>query len=90
MDMTIYQSLVAKWKTLPTEMKNYKLDRKCAAISLQVYTVGHLVGLIFESPSVFSNSITDVGFPIVPVSVIVFHDKMDVMKIFSEDSDPSF
>ena len=68
----------------------YVVTLASAAISLQVYTVGHLVGLIFESPSVFSNSITDVGFPIVPVSVIVFHDKMDVMKIFSEDSDPSF
>ncbi|KAL0738066.1 hypothetical protein Bca4012_014276 [Brassica carinata] len=102
MDLTIYQSLVAscvvliglfasgEWKTLPSEMRNYKLGQvsyvvtlASAAISWQVYTVG-LVGLIFESSSVFSNSITAVGLPIVPViAVIVFHDKMEASKIFS-------
>ncbi|KAL1200695.1 putative purine permease 22 [Cardamine amara subsp. amara] len=102
MDLAIYQSLVAscvvliglfasgEWKTLPSEMRNYKLGKvsyvltlASAAISWQVYTVG-LVGLIFESSSVFSNSITAVGLPIVPVvAVIVFHDKMDASKIFS-------
>ncbi|KAH0935188.1 hypothetical protein HID58_012305 [Brassica napus] len=102
MDLTIYQSLVAscvvliglfasgEWRTLPSEMRNYKLGQVSyvvtlvsAAISWQVYTVG-LVGLIFESSSVFSNSITAVGLPIVPViAVIVFHDKMEASKIFS-------
>ncbi|CAH8384392.1 unnamed protein product [Eruca vesicaria subsp. sativa] len=102
MDLTIYQSLVAscviliglfasgEWRTLPSEMRNYKLGQvsyvltlASAAISWQVYTVG-LVGLIFESSSVFSNSITAVGLPIVPViAVIVFHDKMEASKIFS-------
>lgn len=102
MSMTIYQSLVAscavliglfasgEWKTLPSEMRNYKLGQvwyvvtlSSAAVSWQVYTVG-LVGLIFESSSVFSNSVTAVGLPIVPVvAVIVFNDKLDAMKIFS-------
>ncbi|CAN8274668.1 unnamed protein product [Cochlearia groenlandica] len=102
MDLAIYQSLVAscvvliglfasgEWKTLPSEMRNYKLGQVSyvltlvsTAVSWQVYTVG-LVGLIFESSSVFSNSITAVGLPIVPVvAVIVFHDKMEASKIFS-------
>ncbi|CAE6189589.1 unnamed protein product [Arabidopsis arenosa] len=79
-----------EWETLPSEMRNYKLGKvsyvltlASAAISWQVYTLG-LVGLIFESSSVFSNSITAVGLPIVPVvAVIVFQDKMDASKIFS-------
>ncbi|CAL9225899.1 unnamed protein product [Arabidopsis halleri] len=79
-----------EWETLPNEMRNYKLGKvsyvltlASAAISWQVYTLG-LVGLIFESSSVFSNSITAVGLPIVPVvAVIVFHDRMDASKIFS-------
>ncbi|AEE84011.1 unnamed protein product [Arabidopsis thaliana] len=102
LDLANYQSLVAtcvvliglfasgEWRTLPSEMRNYKLGKvsyiltlASAAIFWQVYTVG-CVGLIFESSSVFSNSITAVGLPIVPVvAVIVFHDKMDASKIFS-------
>jgi hypothetical protein len=101
-DLVAYQSLVAscvvliglfasgEWKTLTSEMENYKLGKvpyvmtlASIAISWQVYTIG-VVGLIFESSSVFSNSITAVGLPIVPVvAVIVFHDKMNASKIFS-------
>ncbi|CAN8274672.1 unnamed protein product [Cochlearia groenlandica] len=101
-NFAIYQSLVGscvvliglfasgEWKTLPSEMRNYKLGQVSyvltlvsTAVSWQVYNVG-LVGLIFESSSVFSNSITAVGLPIVPVvAVIVFHDKMEASKIFS-------
>ncbi|XP_048594677.1 probable purine permease 8 [Brassica napus] len=102
MDLVAYQSLVAscvvliglfasgEWKTLTSEMENYKLGKAPYAITLasiaiswQVYTIG-VVGLIFESSSVFSNSITAVGLPIVPVvAVIVFGDKMNTSKIFS-------
>ncbi|KAF2590341.1 hypothetical protein F2Q70_00039612 [Brassica cretica] len=79
-----------EWETLTSEMDNYKLGKgpyvltlASIAISWQVYTVG-VVGLIFESSSVFSNSITAVGLPIVPVvAVIVFGDKMNTSKIFS-------
>ncbi|CAN7056719.1 unnamed protein product [Brassica oleracea var. botrytis] len=79
-----------EWETLTSEMDNYKLGKgpyvltlASIAISWQVYTIG-VVGLIFESSSVFSNSITAVGLPIVPVvAVIVFGDKMNTSKIFS-------
>ncbi|XP_019082301.1 PREDICTED: probable purine permease 8 [Camelina sativa] len=79
-----------EWKTLTSEMESYKLGKApyvmtlaSAAISWQVYTIG-VVGLIFESSSVFSNSISVVGLPIVPVvAVTVFHDKMNASKIFS-------
>ncbi|KAG2238912.1 hypothetical protein Bca52824_089772 [Brassica carinata] len=79
-----------EWRLLKSEMQNYRLGKvsyvmtlSSAAISSQVYTIG-AVGLIFESSSVFSNTITAVGLPIVPVvAVIVFHDKMDALKIFS-------
>ncbi|KAJ4881045.1 putative purine permease 8 [Raphanus sativus] len=79
-----------EWETLTSEMQNYKLGKApyvltlaSIAISWQVYTIG-VVGLIFESSSVFSNSITAVGLPIVPVvAVIVFGDKMNTSKIFS-------
>ncbi|CAH8276197.1 unnamed protein product [Arabidopsis lyrata] len=79
-----------EWKTLTSEMENYQLGKApyvltlaSIAISWQVYTIG-VVGLIFESSSVFSNSITAVGLPIVPVvAVIVFHDTMNASKIFS-------
>ncbi|CAN8231529.1 unnamed protein product [Cochlearia groenlandica] len=101
-DLVAYQSFVAscviliglfasgEWKTLTSEMDNYKLGKApyvltlvSIAISWQVYTIG-VVGLIFETSSVFSNSITAVGLPIVPVvAVIVFHDKMNTSKIFS-------
>ncbi|CAF2069527.1 unnamed protein product [Brassica oleracea var. botrytis] len=79
-----------EWKLIASEMRNYSLGKvsyvmtlSSAAISSQVYTIG-AVGLIFESSSVFSNTVTAVGLPIVPVvAVIVFHDKMDALKIFS-------
>ncbi|KAJ0236838.1 purine permease 7 [Hirschfeldia incana] len=79
-----------EWKLLTSEMQNYRLGKvsyvmtlSSAAVSSQVYTIG-AVGLIFESSSVFSNTVTAVGLPIVPVvAVIVFHDKMDALKIFS-------
>ncbi|CAN6919968.1 unnamed protein product [Brassica oleracea] len=79
-----------EWKLLKREMRNYRLGKvsyvmtlSSAAVSSQVYTIG-AVGLIFESSSVFSNTVTAVGLPIVPVvAVIVFHDKIDASKKFS-------
>ncbi|KAL1196076.1 putative purine permease 8 [Cardamine amara subsp. amara] len=79
-----------EWKTLTGEMKSYKLGEVSyvmtlvfTAITWQVYTIG-LVGLIFESSSVFCNAITAVGLPIVPIlAVVVFHDKMDGIKVIS-------
>ncbi|CAA7042807.1 unnamed protein product [Microthlaspi erraticum] len=77
-------------KTLTSEIESYRLGKvsyvvnlASAALSSQVYTIG-VAGLIFESSSVFSNTISAVGLPIVPVvAVIVFNDKMDASKIFS-------
>ncbi|CAB4306767.1 unnamed protein product [Prunus armeniaca] len=45
-----------------------------------LYAIG-TVGLIFEASSLFSNAISVVGLPVVPVlAVIFFHDKMDGIK----------
>lgn len=79
-----------EWKTLTGEMKSYKLGEVSyvmtlvwTAITWQVYTIG-VVGLIFESSSVFSNAITAVGLPIVPIlAVVVFRDEMDGTKVIS-------
>lgn len=79
-----------EWKTLTGEMKSYKLGEVSYAMTLffttltsQVYTIG-VVGLVFESSSVFTNAITAVGLPIVPIlAVVVFHDQMDGTKVIS-------
>ncbi|CAA7042802.1 unnamed protein product [Microthlaspi erraticum] len=79
-----------EWKSLTSEMESYRLGKvsyvvnlASAAISMQLCNIGG-VGLIFESSSVFSNIISAVGLPIVPVvAVIVFNDEMDASKIFS-------
>ncbi|EOA18726.1 hypothetical protein CARUB_v10007305mg, partial [Capsella rubella] len=80
MDLVAYQSLVAscmvliglfasrEWKNLTTP---YVMTLASTAISRQVYTTG-VVGLIFESSSVFSNSITAVELPIVPIVSKIF------------------
>lgn len=79
-----------EWKTLTGEMKSYKLGEVSYAMTLfftavtwQVYTIG-VVGLVFESSSVFTNAITAVGLPVVPIlAVVVFRDKMDGTKVIS-------
>ena len=53
------------------------------AISWQVFNVGG-TGLIFELSSLFSNAISALGLPVVPVlAVIIFHDKMNGLKVIS-------
>jgi len=53
------------------------------AIGWQFSSIGG-VGLIFLVSSLFSNVISTVGFPIVPIlSVGFFHDRMDALKIIS-------
>ncbi|KMT11746.1 hypothetical protein BVRB_5g105800 [Beta vulgaris subsp. vulgaris] len=79
-----------EWKTLNEEMKGYKLGRVSyvmtlafTAISWQVSSVG-LLGLIFEVSSLFSNVISTVSLPVVPVfAVVFFHDKMNGVKVIS-------
>ncbi|KDP37934.1 hypothetical protein JCGZ_04577 [Jatropha curcas] len=79
-----------EWNDLTREMNGYQLGKisylmnlTWTAIIWQIFTIG-CVGLIFEVSSLFSNSISVLGLPIVPVlSVFVFHDKMDGVKIIS-------
>ncbi|XP_013604233.1 PREDICTED: probable purine permease 10 isoform X3 [Brassica oleracea var. oleracea] len=79
-----------EWKTLSSEMDSYKLGKVSyamnlvwTAISWQVFNVGG-TGLIFELSSLFSNAISALGLPVVPVlAVIIFHDKMNGLKVIS-------
>ena len=49
----------------------------------EVFAIG-CVGLIFEVSSLFSNAISVLGLPIVPVlAVIFFHDKIGGIKVIS-------
>ncbi|KAI9198341.1 hypothetical protein LWI28_014237 [Acer negundo] len=79
-----------EWKGLTKEMEEYELGKvsyimtiACDAIGSQVCLIG-VIGLIFEVSSLFCNAIIVLGLPVVPVlSVIVFHDKMDGVKVIS-------
>lgn len=102
MDLIIYVSLVAscvslvglfassEWKTLSSEMENYKLGKVSyimnlvwTAVTWQVFNIGG-TGLIFELSSLFSNAISVLGLPVVPIlAVIIFHDKMNGLKVIS-------
>ncbi|CAL9225902.1 unnamed protein product [Arabidopsis halleri] len=102
MDMIIYVSLVAsgvsvvglfassEWKTLSSEMENYKpgkvsyiMNLVWTAVTWQVFSIGG-TGLIFELSSLFSNAISVLGLPVVPIlAVIIFHDKMNGLKVIS-------
>ncbi|XP_068320016.1 purine permease 21-like [Pyrus communis] len=76
-----------EWKHLKGEMEGYKLGKVSyvmnltwTAITWQVFSVG-AVGLILEASSLFSNSISALGLPAVPVlAVIFFHEKMNGIK----------
>ena len=53
------------------------------AIAWQIFNIG-AVGLIYEVSSLFSNVISVLGLPVIPVlAVIFFHDKMDGVKAIS-------
>ena len=79
-----------EWKTLSSEMNSYKLGKVSYVMNLvwtaviwQVFNVGG-TGLIFELSSLFSNAISALGLPVVPVlAVIIFHDKMNGLKVIS-------
>ncbi|KAI4304462.1 hypothetical protein MLD38_039967 [Melastoma candidum] len=78
------------WKHLSREMENYQpgklsyvMTLTWIAISWGVFSVG-AIGLIFDVSSLFSNSISAAGLPIVPVfAAIFFHDRMDGIKVIS-------
>nr|XP_029143454.1 serine/threonine-protein phosphatase 7 long form homolog isoform X4 [Arachis hypogaea] len=79
-----------EWKGLNEEMRGYEmgevsyvLNLTFTAIIWQLFSIG-CVGLIFEVSSLFSNSISVLGVPIVPLlAVIVFKDKMHGIKAIS-------
>ncbi|KAE7996247.1 hypothetical protein FH972_000982 [Carpinus fangiana] len=75
------------WKGLKREMEDFELGKflyvstlTWAAIGWQIFTIG-TVGLIHEVSSLFSNVISALGLPVIPVlAVIFFHDEMDGVK----------
>ena len=79
-----------EYKSLDREMEGFKLGKVSyvntlvwIAIALQVFSIGS-VGLIFEVSSLFSNVISTLGLPIVPVlAMIFFHDPMTGVKVIS-------
>ncbi|KAE8665639.1 putative purine permease 11 [Hibiscus syriacus] len=79
-----------EWKGLPLEMEgfnsgrvSYVLTLVWTAVSWQVCAVG-AVGLIFTVSSLFSNVISTLSLAITPlVSLVVFHDKMNGVKVIA-------
>lgn len=77
-----------EWKSVKKEMDDfhsgkvsYIMTLLWTVVSWQLFSVG-CVGLIFDVSSLFSNAISALGLPIVPVfAVIFFHDRMDGVKI---------
>ncbi|XWS15943.1 hypothetical protein CRYUN_Cryun34aG0044900 [Craigia yunnanensis] len=76
-----------EWKGLSIEMEEFELGKFSYAMTLietaiasQFFVVG-TIGLIFEVSSLFSNAISVLGLPIIPIlAVIFFHEKMDAIK----------
>nr|XP_043625968.1 probable purine permease 10 [Erigeron canadensis] len=79
-----------QWNDLQGEMVSFELGNIsywviiiCVAIAWQIATIGG-VGLIFEVSSLFSNVISTLALPIIPVlAVIVFHEKMNGIKVIA-------
>ncbi|KAL7616165.1 hypothetical protein Lser_V15G03443 [Lactuca serriola] len=79
-----------EWKDIKEEMwdfesgqASYIINLVGTAVSWQVFTVGY-IGLIFEVSSLFSNVISTLGIPIVPILAVVFFDeKMNGVKVVS-------
>ncbi|CAL1403192.1 unnamed protein product [Linum trigynum] len=76
-----------EWRSIGREMDAYRLGTVpylmvliWIAVFWQMFSIG-AVGLIFEVSSLFSNSISAVGLPIVPImAVFFFNDKMNGIK----------
>ncbi|XP_026447446.1 probable purine permease 11 isoform X2 [Papaver somniferum] len=76
------------WKHLEKEMNEYAEGKVSyvmtlvwTAITWQISSVG-TVGLIFEATSLFTNVISTLGLPIIPIfAVIFFHDKLSGIKV---------
>lgn len=76
-----------EWKELTREMQGFELGKVpylmtliWTAISWQIYSIG-CIGLVLQVSSLFSNVISTLGLPVVPVlAVFIFGDKMDSIK----------
>ncbi|XP_026449147.1 probable purine permease 11 isoform X2 [Papaver somniferum] len=76
------------WKHLKKEMNEYAEGKVSyvmtlvwTAITWQISSVG-TVGLILEATSLFTNVISTLGLPIIPIfAVIFFHDKLSGIKV---------
>ncbi|MQM04113.1 hypothetical protein Taro_036903 [Colocasia esculenta] len=79
-----------EWRSLGEEMKGYRkggvsyvMTLVWTAVAWQVASVG-VVGLVFEVSSLFSNVISTLALPVVPVfAVAFFGDKMDGEKVMA-------
>ncbi|GMY22946.1 probable purine permease 11 [Fagus crenata] len=79
-----------EWKSLHGEMVGFSAGRVSyvmtlvwTAVAWQICSVG-VVGLIFVVSSLFSNVISTLSLAVTPIaSVIVFHDKMNGVKIIA-------
>ncbi|OVA02479.1 Triose-phosphate transporter domain [Macleaya cordata] len=79
-----------EWSGLTEEMVGFKKGKVSyvmtlvwTAIAWQICSVG-VVGLIFVVSSLFSNVISTLALPLIPiVAVITFHDKMDGVKVIA-------
>ena len=62
---------------------SYVLTLVWTALTWQICSVG-LLGLIFEVSSLFSNVISTLALPVIPIlAVIFFHDKMNGLKVIA-------
>ncbi|GER26025.1 purine permease 10 [Striga asiatica] len=79
-----------EWLGLREEMESFEMGELVyvvivlsVAIGWQVYYIGTM-GLIFEVSSLFSNVISTVGLPVVPIlAVVFFHERMDGIKVIA-------
>ncbi|XP_030517723.1 purine permease 21-like [Rhodamnia argentea] len=79
-----------EWAHLGREMDRYELGKASyvmnlvgTAIAWQAFMIS-AVGLIFDVSSLFSNSISAVGLPIVPIlAVVFFGERMDGIKVIA-------
>lgn len=77
-----------EWRRLKGEMDGFQKGRASyvmtlvgASVAWQVSSVG-VVGLIFVVSSLFSNVISTMSLPLVPVTAVIFyHEKMDGVKV---------
>ncbi|KAE8658478.1 putative purine permease 9 [Hibiscus syriacus] len=76
-----------EWRGLSDEMNEYGNGKVSylmtlifTAVTWQVSSIG-LLGLVFEVSSLFSNVISTLSLPVIPIlAVMFFHDKMDGVK----------